>query len=305
MSWQALMLRLMLRQRCKQAIGTQPTIEDSRAFWAQLFTAPPPPPGVIIRHVLAGSVPAEEIEGRRSDRSKVLLYLHGGGFSVGSPESHRDLTWRLAEAAGMRAIVLDYRLAPEHPFPAALDDACTAYQWLLDQGIDHCSIAIAGDSAGGGLTLSTLVRLRDEGKPLPAAAALLSPWTDLAATGRSLQTNAKADPMLRPEILPSIADLYLGGRDPRDPLVSPLYADLHGLPPTIIHVGSTEILRDDAVRVAEKLRQAGVPVTLDVWDNMPHVWHIFGSRLPEAREAIDQLGAFLRAHVDAAMAVAA
>jgi acetyl esterase/lipase len=194
-------------------------------------------------------------------------------------------------------LAIDYRLAPEHPFPAALDDALSAYRWLLDGGAAPDKILVMGDSAGGGLTLAALLKLRDDSLPLPAAAVALSPWTDLALTGASLKLNARSDPMLNVEHLPMLAQEYLAGADPRLPYISPLYGDLAGLPPVLLQVGGDEILRDDAVRMHERLRDAGCQSELEVWPRMPHVWHAFAPVLPEARRAIASIGAFARRHL--------
>ncbi len=195
-----------------------------------------------------------------------IYYLHGGGYVIGSINTHRALIARLSAASGARAFAINYRLAPEHPFPAAVEDAVSAYRWLLEQGVDPATIVIAGDSAGGGLTVATLVALRDAGVPLPAAAVCLSPWTDMEGIGESAKTRKAADPMIDPEGGLAQAQLYLGGADPRTPLAAPLYADLRGLPPMLIHVGDAEVLLDDSTRLAERAKAAGVDVTLEVWD---------------------------------------
>jgi acetyl esterase/lipase len=202
----------------------------------------------------------------------------------------------------MRGLVIDYRLAPENPFPAALEDATAAYRWLLKSGFKPEQIVIAGDSAGGGLSLSTMVSLRDAGDPLPRGAVLLSPWTDLAGTGESIKTHAEIDPWLNADNLIPFAALYFGKEDGRHPLVSPLYADLHGLPPMLIQVGSDEILLDDSTRLASRAQAAGVEVKMEVWDGLWHVWHIFASQLPEGQKAIEDLGRFARQQVGLAVA---
>lgn len=231
---------------------------------------------------------------------RIILYLHGGAYSVGSCASHRGIVAHIAKASRARVLLPEYRLAPEHPFPAALDDAVAAYRALLDDGVQPGSMVVAGDSAGGGLTLSTLVTLRDQGNPLPAAAVLLSPWTDLAATGETLQSCAAKDPWLRSDRVASTAAQYCGNVDATDPRVSPLYADLHGLPPLLIQVGDHEILLSDSTRLARRAREAGVDVTLEVWEGMWHVWHILVRLVPESQQAIDRIGRFVRAKTEAA-----
>ncbi len=243
-----------------------------------------------------GNVHGEWIVAPGAADDRVILYLHGGGYVMGSINTHRAMIARISRAAQARILAIDYRLAPEHPFPAAVDDATTAYRWLLAQGYKPGKITIAGDSAGGGLTFATLVALRDSKVPLPAAAAPISPWTDLAATGESLKTRAKADPMVGDSGLVPMAKHYAGSHDLKHPLVSPLYADLTGLPPLLIHVGDAEILLDDSTRIAERAQAAGVDVTLEVWPEMVHVWHVFAKILPEGQQAIDRIGEFVLVH---------
>jgi acetyl esterase/lipase len=257
----------------------------------------PLPPDVAVQVTNAGSVMAEWIDIPGTDPSAVLLYLHGGGYVIGSLSTHRHLVADLARAGGLRALSVAYRLAPEHPCPAAIDDGVAAYRWLVARGVDPARIVIAGDSAGGGLTLAVLLALHDAGEPLPAAAVLLSPWTDLTAQGRSVTTKADIDPMLTPNDLHRYAAWYLGETDPKTPWASPLYADLTGLPPLLIHVGSAEILLDDSVMLAERARNAGVDVTLDVKDDLIHVWHYFAQLIPEGEDSIGDVGAFIRTHV--------
>jgi acetyl esterase/lipase len=191
-------------------------------------------------------------------------------------------------------VIVDHRLAPEHPYPASLDDAVNAYRALLADGADPQRMTVMGESSGGGLMLAMLLKLRDEGTPLPAAAVALSPWTDLALTGHSMKLNAKADPMIRSEEGPRLASQYLAGADPRTPYASPLYGDPAGLPPTLIQVGSDEVLLDDSVRMAERMRAAGCQVELEIWPRMPHAWHVWARMMPEAHAAIDRIGAFVR-----------
>ncbi|MDX2170475.1 MAG: alpha/beta hydrolase [Deltaproteobacteria bacterium] len=254
----------------------------------------PPPADASYEEVTFAGRPAAWIQAGDASPARTLLYLHGGGYCVGSLKSHRGLATDLSRAAGVRVLLLDYRLAPEHPFPAAVDDALAAYRALLAQDVEARHIAIAGDSAGGGLTAATLLALRDAGLPRPAAGVLLSPWLDLTLSGESMDGRAAIDPMVQREPLQRMADAYLAGADPRAPLASPLFADLHGLPPLLIQVGSAETLLDDSTRFAARARAADVSVRLDVWDDMIHVFNAFAFLLPEARTANQQIGAFLR-----------
>lgn len=278
------------------AWGEDTSVEQMRLDWDGLFCT-----RQVSAHserVRAGGVDAEWIAAPAARPDRALLYLHGGGYALGSVASHRDLIGRLSAASGCRALGLDYRRSPEAPFPAPVEDAAAAYRWLLDQGIEPGHIALAGDSAGGGLTAATLVALRDAGTPLPAAAAMLSPWTDLEATGESYSSRAELDPMVQRPLVLSMCETYLAGTgNPRDPLAAPLHADLAGLPPLLIHVGDHETLLDDSTRFAEKARAAGVDVTLEIWDEMIHVFQLFAAELPEARRAIDEIGVFLRKHL--------
>jgi monoterpene epsilon-lactone hydrolase len=226
-------------------------------------------------------------------RNRSILYFHGGGYALGSSRAHAEMTSWIARAAQARVFVLDYRRAPEYRFPAALEDALLAYRWMVNSGTDPRTITVAGDSAGGGLTIALLTSLRDRGEPLPSSAACISPWVDLEMSGESIASKAALDPLLTRDGLQQFADWYLGGQDARNPLVSPLHADLHGLPPLLIQVGTSEILLDDAVRLAERARGAGVKVTLTRYEDMPHVWHVFASFLPEAREADREIGEFV------------
>ncbi len=270
------------------------TIAERRVAEEMMAAQSPLPENVYVEEVTAVSLPALLIAAAGTRDERVILYFHGGGYCVGSPLTHRDFAWRLSAASAARVLLLDYRRAPEHPFPTAVDDAVMAYRWLLDQGIDPAHLTLAGDSAGGGLALATMVRLRDEGDRLPAAAVLISPWVDLALTGESLRSKAAEDPVLTLAQLQEFADLYLGETDPRTPLASPLYADLSGLPPLLIQAGTAEILLDDAARLAERAGDAGMDVTLDIWPEMIHVWQGFAGFLPEAQTAVTQIGAFIR-----------
>jgi len=252
---------------------------------------------LLCRLASAGGVDGEWIVPADAPGDKAILYFHGGGFRLGSVASHRDLIARVAEASRCRVLAINYRLAPEHRFPAALDDAITAYGWLRKQGFTPGDIALAGDSAGGNLALTTMLSLRDRGEPLPAAGVLMSPWTDLAATGESYQSRAAADPIHQRSMILALAKTYLGeAGDARDPLVSPLYADLSRLAPLLIQAGDRETVRDDATMLAEKARASGVDVELQVWDGMIHVFQMF-PEIPQAQEAVASIAAFLRGHL--------
>ena len=225
---------------------------------------------------------------------RLVLYLHGGGYHIGSTRSHYGLIARLSAAARCRVLALDYRLAPEHRFPAPLEDCLAAYDWLRDQGYEPANIAFAGDSAGGGLALSTMLALRDRGQPLPVAAAVISPWTELEACGESYVTRAADDPVLTPDAIKALALGYMGGQDDlRNPMAAPLHGELSGLPPLMIQAGERDILLDDSLRFAAKAEAAGVAVSLDLWPGMIHDFQLFGADLPQAREAIQRLGAYL------------
>jgi len=242
-----------------------------------------------------GGVPGERLEGP-SPGNTALLYLHGGGYFGCSAETHRPITVYYA-LHGFRVFAPDYRLAPENPFPAAVEDAVAFYRALLTAGHSPQNIVVAGESAGGGLSLSLMLALRPAGVPLPAAAALFSPWTDLAATGESIRTNTGRCAMFHGAGVAYSARYYLGDTDPPNPLASPLYADLRGLPPLLIHVGADEVLRDDSTRLAERARAAGVPVELKIWPVVPHAWQLAPHLIPEARQSLRESAAFLRAHV--------
>jgi epsilon-lactone hydrolase len=294
MSLSAHILRLGLRFLVKRRLSPAPRIEELRKQMATtLYLVPPPPRGTQTASVDAGGVKALRVAAPQPVEGRRVLYLHGGGYVMGSPVHYREFLWRIARVTSARVVCPYYRLAPEHPFPAALDDAMRVYSWLLAQGTRPRELAIMGDSAGGGLALATLLRLRDEGLPLPAAAVALSPWTDLALTGASIAENAQRDLTLRPERAATYARHYLTDADPRHPYASPLYGDVRGLPPILIQVGSDEILRDDSVRMAEKLRAAGSAVEIQIGHRMHHVWQLYARVLPEGRAAIARIGAFL------------
>jgi len=283
----------MLRAR---PIAQGPTIEQTRAGFEQMAGLFPVDADTKCEPVQAGSVKAEWVSTPGADQGRAVLYLHGGGYVIGSINTHRALAARLSRAAKARVLVIDYRLAPEHPHPAAVEDAVAAYRWMLSTGLKPTRIAVAGDSAGGGLTVATLVAIRDAKLATPGAGACLSPWVDLEGIGESMTTKAAADPMVQKAGLVEMGKAYLGGKDPRTPLAAPLYADLSGLPPLLIQVGTAETLLDDSTRIAERARKAGVKVTLEPWEKMIHVFQLFAPMLDEGQQAIDKIGAFVREH---------
>ena len=270
-------------------------VEESRKSLELLATLAKLPKDVKIEHISIDGMDAVWISVPESDPDNIIFYLHGGGYMEGSLTSHQDIAMRLGRAARAKVLLVDYRLAPENPYPAAVEDAIKSYKWLIEnQKVDPSKIVIAGDSAGGGLTLVTLIKLRDDKVKLPAAGVCLSPWTDLALTGDSLIRNAKADPFLKFYDIAFMADLYVAENDPKNPYISPLYADLQDLPPLLIHVGTAEIIQDDSVRFAEKAKKAGVEVTLDVFSDMIHVFQAFASWAPEGQEAIEKIGKYIQ-----------
>ncbi|TFH39666.1 MAG: alpha/beta hydrolase [Chrysiogenales bacterium] len=242
-------------------------------------------------------VPAEWVSWRGRDGGRTILYLHGGAYVICSPRTHRDLVLRIARASRARAFVIDYRLAPEHPHPAALEDALKAYRWLLKKGVDPSRLAVMGDSAGGGLTLALLQAIRDSGLPLPVCAAVLSPWADLTSSGPSMRTRRRKDPLLDPASIAFYARLYAPESGLDMPAVSPLFGDFTGLPPLLIHVGGAEVLLDDSRRVAEKASDSGVTVEFRIWPRMIHVFQALAFILPDARKAIREIGAFMERHI--------
>jgi epsilon-lactone hydrolase len=279
------------------ALKLREQFEDLAARWSPAWIDVEPADGA--------PVPTDWVTTERSDPDRVVLHLHGGAYILGSPRTHRGLAAALARTARARVLLPDYRLAPEHPFPAALDDAVATYRWLVhERGVGPERVAVCGDSAGGGLALALLVRLRDEGTPLPACYVGLSPWTDLAGTGASMRDNAARDPWLRAELTPLAAVAYAGERSLEDPLVSPLYADLTGLPPMLVHAGDHEILLDDARRTVERAREAGVTADLGVFHGLWHVFQAFPG-IPESRWSLREIGAFIRRHTGAAWSRAA
>lgn len=270
---------------------------ERRARIVEVGAAVPVAADIAVEPIDVAGLPGEWSLAPGADSSRVLLYFHGGGFCSGSLASHRRLVTEAGRAAGMRTLAVEYRLAPEHPYPAAHDDALKAWDWLLAQGCSPDRIAVGGDSAGGGLTVALMIRLRDAGRPLPACGWLVSPWTDLAMTGSSLATKDAVDPLIHKAYLEELAAAFVPAAiDRRDPRVSVLYADLRELPPLLIQVGSDETLLDDSVRLAGAAGVADVAVTLEIWPHMIHAFPLWNAQLADARTALAHAGEFMRAH---------
>jgi acetyl esterase/lipase len=287
-------LQAIIQQLRSNPLLAQNDIHAVRTGFEQLGAMFPVPGDVQCEPVMAGSVKAEWVTAPGAAMDRAILYLHGGGYVIGSINTHRALAASLSQSAKARVLVIDYRLAPENPHPAAVEDAVASYRWLLKQGISPKRLAIAGDSAGGGLTVATLVALRDAGDPLPSCAVCLSPWVDLEGVGESMTGLAEKDPMVQKAGLLQLAGLYLAGKDARTPLAAPLYANLSGLPPLLIQVGTWETLLDDASRLAERAKKAGVEVVYEPWEGMIHVWQLFAPMLDEGKEAINKVGEFVQ-----------
>jgi monoterpene epsilon-lactone hydrolase len=295
MSWQNWVLSTVMRYRMKPLSKRGIDLAKVRAATATPAAAMRIPPGWRIRPAPTAPLKGEWIEREAgTEPGCTLLYFHGGGYFFCSPETHRPITVTLAAAAEARVLSLDYRLAPEHPFPAAIEDAVAAYRQLLSDGVPAGRIVIGGDSAGGGLALATLLSLRAAGDALPAGAILFSPWTDLAGTGATLVSNDKTDVMFHGAGLIKGAQFYLGAASPKDPLASPLYAELGGLPPLFVQASGSEVLLADSTRLVDRARAAGVAVEFEIWPKLPHVWQIFAPFLPEARAALVKTGEFIR-----------
>lgn len=289
--------RLVVKYLMAPKFDISKSVEDQRKALEVFAKRSLLPANTRIHPVSAEGIPAEWISVGDARNECAVLYLHGGAYNMGSAQTHRELAARICKASGVKSLLVGYRLAPEYPYPAAVDDAVSAYRWLLGNGYSSEDIVVAGDSAGGGLAIATLIRLRDAGDPLPSSAVCLCPWTDLEGAGEAIASLADVDPLLSLNWLRWAARNYVAANNLRSPLVSPVYADLRGLPPMLIQVGSDEILLSDSTRLAERAQDAGVDVTLDVWENMWHVWHMFAGMMPEAKRAIDDVGDFIKNHV--------
>ena len=293
MSLQLFFINAMLRFSIKRRFRRNPDVMELRPIMAGL-PAGKVPDRIRTESIRLGSVPTEVLAAAGASSTHAILYIHGGGFVGGSPATHRALTWRLAEQTRVPVYAIDYRLAPEHPFPAALDDCVAAYRALLDRGIAPGAIAVGGDSAGGNLTLALALKLKALGVPQPAALVCLSPVTDLSEPAPSHKTNAKVDAMFDARTFDTVVQSYCPGHDARDPFVSPRRGDVAGLPPTLFQASGAEMLRDDSVLMADKMRAAGVPVTIEIWPKVAHVWQVTADMLPEGRAAIAKISAFIK-----------
>ncbi len=285
--------KLVLRKVFKEK---RLSIEENRVRSANTAKLMRIPKDVTISDVDADGTPAKWIFPSNEKTGKVIIHFHGGGYVTGGADSHLMMCISMAQTLKIKILLPEYRLAPEHPFPAAVMDAVKVYRWVLAQGYLPKDIVISGDSAGGGLSLASVLELRDSGDLLPAAVVCISPWTDLTFTGRSHIHKAKTDPILLTEVLREWADHYSGEEKRDHPLLSPVYADFHGFPPLLIQVGSEEILLDDAIMLAEKAKADRVDVTLKVWDELWHVWAALGDLIPESKKSIEEIGRFLDNH---------
>ena len=290
----------MFAERASVFAETPPSLEERRMGANMMGARFQNLDGISLEAVDADGVPAEWVAAPDAG-SGAILYLHGGGYVTGSVISHRGVAANLSRASGYRVLTVDYRLAPEHKHPAQVQDAHTAYRWLLNNSVTPSSLAVAGDSAGGGLTVATLLSARDAGDPMAAAGVCISPWIDMECTGDSIVSKAGQDPMVSKEGLEEMATYFLGDGDRRDPLAAPLHADLTGLPPLLTMVGTAEVLLDDAVRLHENAEAAGVDSALEIWDDMIHIWTWFAPFLPEGQQAIEQVGDFIKEQIGVAV----
>ena len=295
MSLQLTLIDLLLRWQVKRKFKKNPDVQLLRPIMQQMEPHNSKlPEDIHVEEIALGGVPTEMLASAEPRKDAAFLYIHGGGFVGGSPRTHRPLTWRLAKEINIPVYAVDYRLAPEHLYPAGLDDCVAAYRGLLDMGIAPSAILVGGDSAGGNLTLALTLRLKAEGLPMPAGLVCLSPATDLTGSGASRHENTKSDALFVSEMMDSLTPAYCPGCDEKDPFLSPLFGDVAGFPPTLFQVGEREMLRDDSVRMADALQAAGVETTIEVWPKVWHVWQLNADMLPEARDAISHIVSFSR-----------
>ena len=280
--------------RKNQVFGKSITIEQTRKFLDRLTSSVQPPKDVQVESIKTKNIPAEWLSTPDSNNDKVIFYLHGGGYVSGSINTHRSFVGVLSKRNKCRCLIIDYRLAPENPFPAALEDSINIYKWLLDEiGINPKNLIIAGESAGGGLTLATTLKIKELDLPLPAACMVFSPWADLANTGETIKTKKDEDPFITPQFLVDFSKMYYANHDPKTPYISPLYGDYNGFPPLLIQVGTAEVLLSDAIRVTERAKKAGVNVILEEWEEMIHAFQLFGSFVPEGKDAMEKIAEFV------------
>ncbi|MEH6403210.1 MAG: alpha/beta hydrolase [Sneathiella sp.] len=298
MSWQSFVLNFAVRRRFKSQNSEGSTVEEARfgldSISGRKFRKPKK---LNITSFDEKGLTGEWLRYKNCDENKVCLYFHGGGYFWGSPEKYRALTSRLAKEFGGPVVAPDYRLAPETPYPAAIEDAVLAYKYVLETGVASNKIAIAGDSAGGGLALALVLAIKKEGLPFPAVVTLISPWTDLTCSGESMSFNIRKDPLFQPSMLMWNSRHYAGENEKSDPFISPLFSDLTGLPPLLFQVGSTEILLDDSRRAHQKIVEQGGSSKLDIWPNVMHVWHLAADFVPEGRRAIREMASFMNIHI--------
>ena len=293
----------MFAERAAAFSETPPSLEERRMGANMMGARFQNLDGISTEAVDADGVPAEWVAAPGANNGAVL-YLHGGGYVTGSVISHRGMAANLSRTSGCRVLTIDYRLAPENKHPAQVQDAHTAYRWMLSNGAEPSTTIVAGDSAGGGLTVATLLSVRDGGDPLPAAGVCISPWVDMEGIGDSMKSKAGVDPMVSKDGLIDMAQNFLGDGDRRDPLAAPLHADLAGLPPLLIIVGTAEVLLDDAKRLHENAESVEVDSTLEIWDDMVHIWPWFAPFLPEGQQAMEQMGDFIKERIGSAVAQA-
>ena len=294
-SSQLKMTRWLVKNLIAPILKVDKPIDTQRKRLNKIAGMVPLPRGVKTRPLAIKDLPALWLD-TNAKNHRVVLFLHGGAFNIGSITSHKDYAARLGLAADANVLLIDYRLAPEHPFPAGLNDAVMAYQYLLNQGYTHDNIAIAGDSAGGGLALATVMKLRDEGVLLPACLCLMSPWTDLTMTGDSVKDNAATDIMLNPLWMRQLAHNYAGPDNLANPLVSPHYGNYQGLPPILTHAADDEVLLSDAQRLTSQAQEVGVDATLEECSNVWHIWHTHAGVMPESKQALKKIGLFIQRH---------
>lgn len=290
--------RLFTKYYLRPKFSVNKSVEEHRKVLESVSKLTLLPFGTKTELLSIDGIKAEWVSVGNVTEDKVILYLHGGAYTFGSPNTHRDIAARMSKYSGFKVLVIDYRLAPEYPYPAAIDDSTNAFQWLIKNGVPPSSIAVAGDSAGGGLAIVTMLSLRDNGYPLPGSAVCFSPWTDLEGTGESNTANIEIDPLIKPEWGDYMAAFYACDNDLKNPYISPIYADLKGLPPMLIQAGSDEVLLSDSKRLNEIALEAEVEIKLDIWEKMWHVWQFFGGMMPEGAKALKEAGDFVRKHCE-------